>query len=468
MHRSSYNPSIRAKILADLIVLALIILSVQGTFVLPDSNLLSSGNFLIISLSLACWFFSARSMGLYKDFRAVPFSFEWTVFLKTLIIYSLVTSFLFSQVIKEYPFNLNLLFLQSTLIFVIFPIQKLVIRIFFKKLRNSKQIRRKVLIVGAGDSGMNFYQHYVKDNHYGYSLAGFIDDNINPSVNGHYLGKTADIDKVIATHELDDIIVAMPINDESQLEMIVSAGEREGKRVKIIPHYQRFSTGKIHVGTLGSLPIITLRSLPLDVVDNKAYKRIFDIVFSFLVIVLLLSWLIPIISLIIKLTSKGPVFFKQERWGLNNKPIVCYKFRSMVVSSQDVDEKGVYQQAKKNDPRITRIGAFLRKTNLDELPQFFNVFVGSMSVVGPRPHPVPLSIQSKDNVEKYMMRHWVKPGITGWAQVNGYRGETRKPYLMQRRVEFDVWYMENWTFWLDLQIILQTLVNMVKTEKNAY
>jgi putative colanic acid biosynthesis UDP-glucose lipid carrier transferase len=178
--------------------------------------------------------------------------------------------------------------------------------------------------------------------------------------------------------------------------------------------------------------------------------------------------MIPIISLIIKMTSKGPVFFKQERWGLNNKPIICYKFRSMVVSSVDVDEAGNYQQARKNDPRVTRIGAFLRKTNLDELPQFFNVFLGSMSVVGPRPHPVPLNIQSKDSVENYMMRHWVKPGITGWAQVNGYRGETKKPYLMQKRVEFDVWYIENWTFWLDLQIILQTLVNMVKTEENAY
>ncbi|HEX2847744.1 MAG TPA: undecaprenyl-phosphate glucose phosphotransferase [Chitinophagaceae bacterium] len=464
----TYNSSTKVKIAADLVILTLITLFVQERIMPASLDMFSSARLLIIFLSLGGWFISARALGLYKDYRAISFSFEWIAFLKTLIIYSLLTSFLFSQVVKEHPYTLGQLTLQSTLIFVIFPVQKLIIRIIFKRLRNSKQIRRKVLIVGAGDSGMNFYQHYVKDNHYGYSLAGFIDDNINPSVNGHYLGKTADIDKIIASHELDDIVVAMPINDESQLEKIVSAGEREGKRVKIIPHYQRFSTGKIHVGTLGSLPIITLRSLPLDVVDNKAYKRIFDVVFSFLVITLLLSWLIPIISVIIKLTSKGPVFFKQERWGLNNKPIVCYKFRTMIISSKDVDDHGIYQQAKKNDPRITKIGKFLRKTSLDEFPQFFNVFLGSMSIVGPRPHPVPLNIVSKDSIQNYMMRHWVKPGITGWAQVNGYRGETRKPYLMQKRVEFDVWYMENWTFWLDLQIILQTLVNMVKTEKNAY
>jgi putative colanic acid biosysnthesis UDP-glucose lipid carrier transferase len=461
------NPSTRVKITSDLVFLGLIMLFIQNGFT-QSTDVLSSDKLLTIFFSMGCWFISARAMGLYKDFRAIPFSFEWTVFLKTLIIYGLLTTFIFSQVFKSQPFELSTLLYETSLIFLLFPIQKLVIRVIFKRIRNSKQMRRKVLIVGAGDSGLNFYQHYVKDNHYGYALTGFLDDNVNPSLNGHYLGKPSDIDKVIATHELDDIIVTMPINDETQLAKIVMAGEKEGKRVKIIPHYQRFSTGRIHVGTLGSLPIITLRSLPLDVADNKLYKRLFDITFSFLVITLILSWLIPIISIVIKLTSRGPVFFKQERWGLNNKPIVCYKFRTMVTTSKDVDDSGNYMQAKKNDPRVTRIGAFLRKTSLDEMPQFFNVLLGSMSVVGPRPHPVPLNILSKDSVENYMMRHWVKPGITGWAQVNGYRGETRRTYLMQKRVEFDVWYMENWTFWLDLQIILQTLVNLVKKEKNAY
>lgn len=463
-----YNPSVRIKIAADLLGLALINLFTQVSF-FSNEDLFSNVGLLRILISLGCWFVSARAMGLYRDFRAIDFALEWIVFLKTLIIYCLITSFVFSQVIKSTSFSLSQLAFHSVLIFLLIPVQKLIIRIIFKRLRHSKQLTRKVLIVGGGDSGIDFYQKFVKDNNYGYALTGFIDDHSNPSINGHYLGKTSDIDKVLANHELDDIVVAMPINDEAQLERIVLAGEKEGKRVKIIPHYQRFSTGKIHVGTLGgSLPIITLRSLPLDVIDNKIYKRIFDIVFSVLVISFVLSWLIPIISIIIKLTSKGPVFFKQERWGLNNTPIICYKFRSMVSSSKDLDEAGNYQQAQKNDPRVTKIGWFLRKTNLDELPQFFNVLMGSMSVVGPRPHPVPLNIQSKDSVQNYMMRHWVKPGITGWAQVNGYRGETRRPYLMQKRVEFDVWYMENWTFWLDLQIILQTLVNIVKTEENAY
>ncbi|MBO9574067.1 MAG: exopolysaccharide biosynthesis polyprenyl glycosylphosphotransferase, partial [Chitinophagaceae bacterium] len=351
-----------------------------------------------------------RAIGLYKDYRAIAFSVEWVVFLKALIIYSLLVSFVFTQMLLPNHLGLSQLILQCSGIFILIPVQKICIRLIFKRIRSSSQVNRKVLIVGTGDSGLNFYKDYVKDNHYGYTLAGFIDETCNPAINGYYLGKTSEIDKIIAKYELDDIVVAMPLNDESQLEKIVIAGEKEGKRVKIIPHYQQFSTGRIHVGTLGTLPIITLRSLPLDNSENKIFKRIFDIVFSFLVTVLLLSWIIPIIAVIIKLTSKGPVFFKQERWGLNNKPIICYKFRSMVTASTDLDESGNYQQARKNDPRITRIGRFLRKTNLDELPQFFNVITGSMSVVGPRPHPVPLNLMSKDSVQNYMMRHWVKPG----------------------------------------------------------
>ncbi|TXJ25000.1 MAG: undecaprenyl-phosphate glucose phosphotransferase [Chitinophagaceae bacterium] len=463
-----HDSAIRIRITADLICLALITLLVQYQFASNSVQLFSSGTLTLVLLCQICWVFCARSTGLYKDFRAIPFSYEWIVFLKALVLYSLVISFVFFQIFKNFTFERPNLIFHCAFIFIILPIEKLVIRIIFKAIRNSRQVKRKVLIVGAGDSGLKFYQNYVKDNYYGYVLTGFLDDKANPSLNGYYLGKTTDIANVIATHELDDIIVTLPISDESQIKRIVTAGEKEGKRIRIIPHYQQFGSGKIQIETLGTQPIITLRSLPLDVFDNKLYKRTFDILFSSIVILFLLSWLVPIISLIIKLTSKGPIFFKQERWGLNNKPIICYKFRTMIPNSDVVDASGSYQQARRNDPRVTRIGTFLRRTSLDELPQFFNVLLGSMSVIGPRPHPVPLNLESKDSVENYMMRHWVKPGISGWAQVNGYRGETRRPHLMKKRVQYDLWYLENWTFWLDLQIILQTLVNMVKREKNAF
>jgi lipopolysaccharide/colanic/teichoic acid biosynthesis glycosyltransferase len=179
-------------------------------------------------------------------------------------------------------------------------------------------------------------------------------------------------------------------------------------------------------------------------------------------------FIFPIIALIIKLTSRGPIIFKQERWGLNNQKITCFKFRSMIKESSDIDEGGNYNQAFKNDPRITLIGKFLRQTNLDELPQFWNVLLGNMSVVGPRPHPTPLNIESMQTVDNYMLRHMVLPGITGLAQVNGCRGETKTTQEMQRRVNFDLYYIHRWSFWLDLQIIIQTVVNIFRGDQNAY
>ena len=176
----------------------------------------------------------------------------------------------------------------------------------------------------------------------------------------------------------------------------------------------------------------------------------------------------PLIALFIKLSSKGPVFFKQERWGLNNKLLICYKFRTMDQNSKDVDEDGKYQQAQKGDPRITSIGRILRKTNLDELPQFWNVLIGNMSIVGPRPHPTPLNMESMHTVDNYMLRHIILPGISGWAQVNGCRGETKTSEEMQERVDFDLSYIHRWTFWLDCQIILQTIINLIRGDQNAY
>jgi putative colanic acid biosynthesis UDP-glucose lipid carrier transferase len=180
------------------------------------------------------------------------------------------------------------------------------------------------------------------------------------------------------------------------------------------------------------------------------------------------SFIFPLLAIIIKLSSKGPIFFKQERWGLNNKRITCYKFRSMYKESSDIDEDGNFQQAFKDDPRITLIGKILRKTNMDELPQFWNVLIGNMSVVGPRPHPTQLNIQSMELVDNYMLRHMVIPGITGLAQVNGCRGETRTTEDMQKRVNFDLSYIQRWNFWLDLQIIIQTVINIFRGDQNAY
>ncbi|RZL15330.1 MAG: exopolysaccharide biosynthesis polyprenyl glycosylphosphotransferase [Pedobacter sp.] len=222
------------------------------------------------------------------------------------------------------------------------------------------------------------------------------------------------------------------------------------------------------MNTIGQQPVINLRSLPQDRIANKAVKRAFDILFSIVYFVLIGWWFMPVIALMIKLTSKGPVFFKQERWGLNNKKITCYKFRTMYNGSVEFDENGDFVQAAKHDTRITRLGKYLRQLNIDEFPQFWNVLVGDMSVVGPRPHVTPLNLSSAQSVDRYMLRHLVKPGITGWAQVNGSRGETSAPGAMQERVNYDLYYIHRWTFWLDCQIILQTIINIIKGDENAY
>lgn len=457
---------IRSKITADLVLLISIIICCR--LLVHEENYLYETDILIITVAVLSWMFSSHTFKLYADYRVKPFSIEWVAFLKTLALHTLLVSSVFFLFIHQEFFFRKQLLLHVSLFFTLMPIEKLFIRIAFKKFANSNNVSRKVLIIGAGNTGINFYEQYIKNEHYGYKLTGFLDDENQPALNGHYLGTTSDIDDILNRYELEDIVVTLPAAKEKQIEKIITAGEKEGKRIRIIPNYECFSNNKLQVDNLGSLSIVTLRSLPLDIVDNKIYKRIFDIFFSILVIVFLLSWLIPIVGLIIKITSKGPIFFKQIRWGLNNKPITCYKFRTMVHSSKDVDDAGNYLQALKNDPRITKMGKFLRKTNIDELPQFINVLLGSMSIVGPRPHPVPLNLMSKDSIENYMMRHWVKPGITGWAQVSGYRGETRQPLLMKKRVEHDLWYMENWSLWFDLEIIVQTVVNMVKGEKNAF
>ena len=458
----------RTRIIADLAVLTFILIATQSLYSIDGYNFFEGPSLSILFSCLACWLLAARSLGLYNDFRSKPFSSEWVVFLKTLVLYTLVVSFIFFLFFGNLPYIRYILSVHCALVFVFIPLQKLVIRVMLKMLIHRTEAVKKVLIVGAGDVGMDFYEKYIKNENYGFRLTGFVDDKKNPALNGRYLGNTSEIEKVVNRHELDEIILTLPMDDEKQMKKIVSVGEKAGKRIRIIQDYQHLGASNLHVDKLGTLTVITLRALPLDIRDNQIFKRLFDIIFSFVVIVCFLSWMIPIISLLIKLSSRGPVFFKQVRLGLNNKPIMCYKFRSMITKSKEVDENGNFLQASKNDSRVTAVGRFLRKTNLDELPQFFCVLFGSMSVVGPRPHPVALNLKSKDCIENYMKRHWVKPGITGWAQTQGYRGETSNPFLMQKRVEADLWYIENWTLWLDLQIIFQTLVNMVKGEENAY
>jgi len=331
-------------------------------------------------------------------------------------------------------------------------------------IRRQYKYEKSILLIGTGQLATNFYKTGILNNDLKYNLIGVIDDVEYNSFNGKYLGKIHQLSDIIQKNSVDEVILALPNDETEKIDYVIDLCEKNKKRVSVVQDFGR--TGSVTVTNYAGFPVVGLRYFPLDEAENKFFKRLFDILFSLLFILLIYSWLAPIIAIIIKLNSKGPILFKQERWGLNNKRIICYKFRTMYVDRRDNHDS--FQQVTRNDKRVTAVGKFLRKTSLDEIPQFINVFLGSMSVVGPRPHPIPLSMESKDVIQNYMLRHLVKPGITGWAQVNGSRGETSHPDDMRKRVNFDLWYIENWSFWLDCQIIFQTIVNMIKGDENAY
>ena len=234
-------------------------------------------------------------------------------------------------------------------------------------------------------------------------------------------------------------------------------------RFKFVPDFRMFIDRTVHIDFARNIPILSLRTEPLENLDSQIKKRWFDIFFSVIIIFFLLSWLIPLLAILIKVDSKGPVFFTQLRSGKNNKAFLCYKFRSLRVNN-DANKR----QVSKDDDRFTTVGKFLRKTNLDEFPQFINVLRGEMSVVGPRPHMLKHTEEYSQILNHYMIRHFVKPGVTGWAQINGHRGEIKTNKDLRNRIEHDIWYMENWSMWLDLRIILLTIYNTIKGDENAF
>jgi putative colanic acid biosynthesis UDP-glucose lipid carrier transferase len=253
-------------------------------------------------------------------------------------------------------------------------------------------------------------------------------------------------------NKVDVAFIALPEDDLSQVNDLMLFCDDNAIRTKVVPDFIRYIRNRIKLDYYGSIPIILLHEEPLESYRNRFLKRSFDLVFSFFFTVFILSWLIPVLAILIKLDSKGPVFFIQRRTGLNNKAFNIIKFRTMHENA-DADIK----QAIKGDPRITKLGAFLRANNIDEFPQFLNVLMGHMSIIGPRPHMLQETIQYSKITDSYLVRHFVKPGLTGWSQVNGFHGDTLNPTIMRGRVKHDVYYIENWSVVLDIQIFFKTI-----------
>jgi len=309
----------------------------------------------------------------------------------------------------------------------------------------------RVIVVGLNDTAHQLNKLMRYNPTLGYKFVGYVsDESAGPNV----LGKSDDLENIIRNHNIEMVFVTLSIYNESKKSKdFLRLCNKTGVRLRFVPENQQWFKNRINMESVGQLVLINPQEIPLDVFESQFFKRLFDIVFSLFVMVFILSWLVPILAILIKLNSKGPVFFVQKRTGINNKAFKCLKFRSMRVN-KDSDVK----QAVEGDKRITALGNFLRKSSMDELPQFFNVFLGQMSVVGPRPHMLKHTEQYSQLIERYLVRHYIKPGITGWAQVSGYRGETDELWKMKKRVQYDMNYLENWNFWWDIKIIFMTFI----------
>lgn len=351
------------------------------------------------------------------------------------------------------------------LLFIFLSIWWLSSRKILKRVRRMGFNYRRTVIVGGGTTGREVINELNSDQGYGYRIMGVFDDDRNVLeglTDVNVVAPLSELSNFVKGNNIDIIYYTLDAEDEAQVRKLILLAEEEGADLVYVPKFHRVLSGQFEPSSVGNLPSLANKTTPLNLWRNRCVKRLFDLAVSIPFLIVSPVIFIPI-SIAIKLTSKGPVFFRQKRTGFHGKEFVCYKFRTMNVNA-DSDKV----QATQNDPRKTKIGDFLRRSSLDELPQFFNVLLGNMSVVGPRPHMVSHTEEYSALIEKYMVRHSVKPGITGWAQVNGYRGGTKHLWQMEKRVEYDVWYIRNWNVFLDIKIVLLTILNGVRGEKNAY
>ena len=374
-----------------------------------------------------------------------------------------ITAVLFS--LKQSEFSREHLYATYLMLFGLIMFWRYLSIKLIKLYRKSGYNYSRVVIVGGGEVAQQLNDYFNSDDVLGVRLLGvFTDSDLSFGIKDSVKTGTLDsLEQFALKNDIDEIFYTMPLTYTKKIKGLVDFCDRYMIRFKVVPDFRGFIFKRVNIDFFNDVPVITLREEPLTDFINRFTKRVFDLIFSLLTVVFVLSWLYPIIAVLIKLSSKGPVLFKQSRSGVNNEEFLCYKFRSMTMS-EEADTK----QATKGDVRITKIGAFLRKSSLDEFPQFFNVFMGDMSIVGPRPHMLKHTEEYSALIQKYMVRQLVKPGITGAAQVKGYRGETKELEDMEGRVRLDVWYIENWSLSLDINIIFYTVWNVFKGDEKAY
>ena len=405
---------------------------------------------------------------LYTPFRHKSFLEEvWNIITGCFVSMFIFFGCIYILKIQDYSRTFSIVFIAISAIMII--IERGVVRRSLHSMRAKGYNQKHILIVGCSELTIRFLERINRNKQWGYNVVGLVDDGIYmPNMDEkekeifskiERIGSIDDLEEIFSKEHIDEVFITLNIKEYEKLGKIINKSEKYGIRTEIIPDYSKYIPARPYVEELDGLPVINIRYIPLDNLVNKFVKRTIDIIGS-LVLIILFSPIMIGVAIFTKITSPGPIIFKQERVGLNNKIFTMFKFRSMKVQSKE-EEKSEWTT--ENDPRKTKFGSFIRKTSLDELPQFFNVLIGDMSLVGPRPERPYFVDQFKDEIPKYMVKHQIRPGITGWAQVNGLRGDTS----IEKRVEYDIYYLENWTFWFDIKILFLTVFKGF-VNKNAY
>ncbi len=409
----------------------------------PDTNYIKLIKYIqftliIVPINLILYNF----FNLYHSFRTTAFKKEFTQIIKAnAILTAILLSLLYVFRLVDISRWVIVIFYFVNIILI--TSKRFILRKTLSKMRSNGMNLKHVIIIGAGEVA-NEYLKVINNKSFGYSYSGYVANSSN--FQGKKLGNYDELFNVLNNYNADEVICALDIEDAKYLENIVSACEKSGTKISIIPFCYKYIPSKPYIDQLGSIPLINVRRIPLDNFGNAFIKRTIDILGS-LGLIILTSPIMIVTALVIKFTSKGPIIFKQNRVGLNKKNFTMYKFRSMKVNSE---EQSAWST--NNDPRKTKFGSFIRKFSIDELPQFFNVLKGDMSLVGPRPEIPHFVDEFKNEIPLYMVKHQVKPGITGLAQVNGFRGDTS----IKKRIEYDIHYIENWDILLDISILFKT------------
>lgn len=409
------------------------------------------------------WIFIAAFLRLYSESTILKFEI-FTKRTTHVFIFWLLLNLFFLVISRQTEFSRLFIVLNVCNFAFLLMMNRFLYFGFKQYITIKNKLVSNVIILGYNETAKKLAKYFEEDEFHTH-LLGFIEEEENMNELTHY-PVLAGIGNLIHTAEklnVQEIYSTLTPEQNKHIYSLMNDAEEKCMRFKVVPNLSIFLKKPVVIDYIRDMPILSLRSDPLEDIWNRMKKRMLDVMVSFFVITFILSWLMPLLGLLIKLESRGPIFFVQTRTGRTDKPFKCLKFRSMCANNENE-----FIQATVNDHRVTKIGAFIRKTSLDEFPQFLNVFIGNMSIVGPRPHMIQHTTSFSKLVDHYMVRQFLKPGITGWAQINSYRGEITHPEQLQMRIASDLWYLENWTIWLDLRIIFLTVYQVLKGDKNAY